>query len=396
MSKIVFLGASRSQLPIIELAKSRGHYCITIDNVPENPGHKISHEFINCSSVNTDGVYQLIKNKNIDSIISYASDIATVCEAEISRRLNLKSNSVESVLNLTDKERFRKLILNTDLNCPKQWVVRRNEKINLSNLEMDRLIVKPSDSAGSKGVSMVKNNEEEIDSAIKFAMYYSMNKKVVIEEFIENSYGDVHGDGFVLNGELVFLHLGDHLYDHQINGINPTGTTWPSILENDKIIQVEEAVKTIIAESGFQKGSINVEARFNSKNELFIMEIGPRNGGYFVPLAIKHSTGVDLVEKTLELILGDTPRNFEKNKLKCVAYYALHARKKGVFSDLVLSDWLRDRIIIQEMIKNIGDRVEVFVNSSHVIGVILVEFKDQGEMQDFSDRIDNHIKMVVC
>ncbi len=396
MSKIVFLGASRSQLPIIELAKSRGHYCITIDNVPENPGHKISHEFINCSSVNTDGVYQLIKNKNIDSIISYASDIATVCEAEISRRLNLKSNSVESVLNLTDKERFRKLILNTDLNCPKQWVVRRNEKINLSNLEMDRLIVKPSDSAGSKGVSMVKNNEEEIDSAIKFAMYYSMNKKVVIEEFIENSYGDVHGDGFVLNGELVFLHLGDHLYDHQINGINPTGTTWPSILENDKIIQVEEAVKTIIAESGFQKGSINVEARFNSKNELFIMEIGPRNGGYFVPLAIKHSTGVDLVEKTLELILGDTPRNFEKNKLKCVAYYALHARKKGVFSDLVLSDWLRDRIIKQEMIKNIGDRVEVFVNSSHVIGVILVEFKDQGEMQDFSDRIDNHIKMVVC
>ena len=396
MSKIVFLGASRSQLPIIELAKSRGHYCITIDNVPENPGHKISDEFINCSSVNTDGVYDLIKNKNIDSIISYASDIATVCAAESSRRLNLKSNSVESVLNLTDKERFRKLILSTDLNCPHQWVVRRNEKINLSNLEMDRLIVKPSDSAGSKGVSLVKNNEEEIDRAIKFAMDYSMNKKVVIEEFIENSYGDVHGDGFVLNGELVFLHLGDHLYDYQINGINPTGTTWPSNLSYDKIIQVEEAVKTIIAQSDFQNGSINVEARFNSKNKLFIMEIGPRNGGYFVPLAIKYSTGVDLVEKTLELILGDTPSNFEKNEIKCVAYYALHSRKKGVFSELIFSDWLRDRIIKQEMIKNIGDSVEVFVNSSHVIGVILVEFKDQREMQDFSDKIDNHIEVVVC
>jgi carbamoylphosphate synthase large subunit len=396
LSKIVFLGASRSQLPIIELAKSSGHYCITIDNVPENPGHKISDEFINCSSVNTDGVYDLIRNKNIDAIISYASDIATVCAAEISRRLNLKSNSVESVLNLTDKERFRKLILSTNLNCPHQWVVRENERFKFSNLDLNQLIVKPSDSAGSKGVTLIRNNEEEMESAINFAMGYSMNKKVVIEEFIENSNGDVHGDGFVLNGELVFLHLGDHLYDHQINGINPTGTTWPSILGHDKIIQVEEAVKTIIAESNFRNGSINVEARYNSKNELFIMEIGPRNGGYFVPLAIKYSTGVDLVEKTLEMILGDTPRDFEKNKLKCVAYYALHSRKKGVFSELILSDWLRGRIIKQEMIKNIGDSVEVFVNSSHVIGVILVEFKDQGEMQVFSDKIDNHIEVVVC
>jgi carbamoylphosphate synthase large subunit len=396
LSKIVFLGASRSQLPIIELAKSRGHYCITIDNVPTNPGHNISDEFINCSSVDIDGVYDLIKNKNIDAIISYASDIATVCAAEISNRFNLKSNSIESVLNLTDKERFRKLILSTNLNCPHQWVVRENERFNFSNLDLNQLIVKPSDSAGSKGVTLIRNNEEEMERAINFAMDYSMNKKVVIEEFIENSNGDVHGDGFVLNGELVFLHLGDHLYDFQINGINPTGTTWPSFQGYYKIMQVEEAVKTIIAKSNFQNGSINVEARFNSKNQLFIMEIGPRNGGYFVPLAIKHSTGVDLVEKTLELILGDTPRDFEKNKLKCVAYYALHSRKKGVFSDLILSDWLRDRIIKQEMIKNIGDSVEVFVNSNHVIGVILVEFKDPREMQDFSDKIDNHIEVLVC
>ncbi len=396
MSKIAFLGASKSQLPIIELAKSRGHYCITIDNVPSNPGHKISDEFINCSSVDINGVYNIIKNKKIDTIISYASDIATVCAAEISRRLNLKSNSVESVLKLTDKEIFRKLILNADLNCPQQWVVRGNEKINLSNLELDRLIVKPSDSAGSKGVSLVNGNQEEIDRAIEFAMVYSINKKVVIEEFIDNTNGDVHGDGFVVNGELMFLHLGDHLYDYEINGINPTGTTWPSILGNNKIKQVEDAVKLLILKSGFQNGSINVEARFNAEGQLFVMEIGPRNGGYFVPLAIKQSTGVDLVEKTLEQILGVTPSNFQKSYAKCVSYYAIHARSKGIFKEINFSNWLKKKIVKQEMIKNIGDKVEVFFNSSHVIGVILVEFENQSEMQDFSLNIDNHIVVKVC
>jgi hypothetical protein len=158
---------------------------------------------------------------------------------------------------------------------------------------------------------------------------------------------------------------------------------------------IEQTVGRVIEHVGFQNGSINVEARFNSKDELFIMEIGPRNGGYFVPLAIKYSSGVDLVEATLNQITNEEVYIPVNKENKPVAYYAIHARTSGKLVEVVISDWLNERIIQREEIKNIGDNVEMFINSSGVIAVILILFQDQNEMNVFANNTDQHINVIV-
>ncbi len=395
MKKIAFLGASQSQIPLIEYAKRKGHYCITIDHIPSNPGHKLSDECLNMSSLDVEGVYDELVTKKIDSIISYASDIATPTAAIVSERLGLKSNSIASVLKLTDKVEFRNSLKQLGLNVPKVWEYRLEMEWIFPKTQESKLIIKPVDSAGTKGVSLVENNIEEINKGIEYALTFSPSKRVIIEEVIDNTQGDVHGDGFVVNGQLKFLHLGDHLYDLQINGLNPTGTTWPSSLSNQKLELIEKTVGKIIEHVGFQNGSINVEARFNEDNELFIMEIGPRNGGYFVPLAIKHSSGVDLVEATLNQITNEVVYLPENKHNKPVAYYAIHARKSGKLKEVIISDWLKERIIQKEEIKNVGDNVEIFINSTGVIAVILILFRDPNEMTEFANNIDQHINVIV-
>ncbi len=395
MKRIAFLGASQSQIPLIEYAKRHGHYCITVDNVPSNPGHKIAVENLNISTLDIEGVYISLKDRNIDAVISYASDIATPTAAIVAERLGLKSNSIDSVVKLTDKIEFRKSLKQLALNVPKVWVYRQGEDWILPETQESKLIIKPVDSAGTKGVSLVENSIVEINKGIDYALTFSSSKRVIIEELIDNSMGDVHGDGFVVNGQLNFLHLGDHLYDLHINGLNPTGTTWPSVLPSYKLEMVEAAVGKIIDYVGFVNGSINVEARFNSKDELFIMEIGPRNGGYFVPLAIKYSSGVDLVEATLNQITNEEVYIPVNKENKPVAYYAIHARTSGKLVEVVISDWLNERIIQREEIKNIGDNVEMFINSSGVIAVILILFQDQNEMNVFANNTDQHINVIV-
>jgi biotin carboxylase len=395
LKRIAFLGASQSQIPLIEYAKRHGHYCITVDNVPSNPGHKIAVENLNISTLDIEGVYISLKDRNIDAVISYASDIATPTAAIVAERLGLKSNSIDSVVKLTDKIEFRKSLKQLALNVPKVWVYRQGEDWILPETQESKLIIKPVDSAGTKGVSLVENSIVEINKGIDYALTFSSSKRVIIEELIDNSMGDVHGDGFVVNGQLNFLHLGDHLYDLHINGLNPTGTTWPSVLPSYKLEMVEAAVGKIIDYVGFVNGSINVEARFNSKDELFIMEIGPRNGGYFVPLAIKYSSGVDLVEATLNQITNEEVYIPVNKENKPVAYYAIHARTSGKLVEVVISDWLNERIIQREEIKNIGDNVEMFINSSGVIAVILILFQDQNEMNVFANNTDQHINVIV-
>ena len=395
MKKIAFLGASQSQIPLIEYAKKNGHYCITIDNLHNNPGHKLADEYVNVSTLDIEGVFDHLKNKNIDAIISYASDIATPTAAIISERLNLKSNSFSSIKCLTDKELFRRILKEMRLNSPNNWIYQPDISFQFPDSKHSHFIIKPTDSAGTKGVTLVQNNKDQIEIGIDYAVSFSASKKIIIEEVIDNLNGDVHGDGFVIDGQLKFIYLGDHLYDTKINNINPTGTTWPSQLANEKLQKVKDCVNQIIQHVGFQNGSINIEARYNSFDELYIMEIGPRNGGYFVPLAIKYSSGVDLVEATLNQLTDlevKIPRDIRNSP---VAYYAIHSRENGIIKNIIISDWLNDRINQREDIRKIGDEVSQFINSSQVISVILIQFKDFEEMNNFVTNLDEHIQVII-
>lgn len=74
-------------------------------------------------------------------------------------------------------------------------------------------MVKPTDSSGSKGVSKV-NNIDELKKALDYAFSFSRNKRIIAEEFIDNEKGDIHGDGFVINGELFFLPWRSYIQQH--------------------------------------------------------------------------------------------------------------------------------------------------------------------------------------
>ena len=74
--RILFLGAAPSQIPPIEYAKSQGHYVITCDYLPENPGHKLADESHNVSTTDIEGVLALAEKLKIDGIVAYASDPA--------------------------------------------------------------------------------------------------------------------------------------------------------------------------------------------------------------------------------------------------------------------------------------------------------------------------------
>src|SRR5690606_17944140 len=113
---------------------------------------------------------------------------------------------------LANKDLFRQLLSEHGFNSPRYCVFAEHSLETVSGLDLEfPLIVKPTDSSGSKGVSKV-NNHLELTPALTYALSFSKSKTAIVEEFIDADEGDLHGDGFVINGELGFLHVGDHLY----------------------------------------------------------------------------------------------------------------------------------------------------------------------------------------
>ena len=72
------------------------------------------------------------------------------------------------------------------------------------------MIVKPVDSAGSKGVTRV-DEPRELPRAIDHALDCSPSKHFIIEDFLEKEGYSSDSDSFSIDGDLVFCTLNIHL-----------------------------------------------------------------------------------------------------------------------------------------------------------------------------------------
>jgi len=389
--KVLFLGGAHAQIPILKEAKARGYYLITCDYLPGNPGHKLANEYYNVSTTDMPGVLNLAKKVKPDLIIAYASDPSAPVAAFVSENLGLPGNPYDSVRILSEKDLFRAYQKDRGFNVP-EFVLLTEDNHFDEKLRILRFpyIIKPTDSSGSRGISRV-TKPDEITFALTSALSFSRKKRIIAEEFIDNELGDIHGDGFVVDGKLVFSYLGDHIYNRKSNPYNPIGTLWPSKLPESIINKIVKDVADLIKGSGFKNGPVNIEVRINSRGKHYIMEIGPRSGGHFVPQAIHYATGVDMVKASLDVIRGENIKIPDRSR-KCSAYYAIHSDYEGFLLHLSISDGLKPYIKEFHQYISPGERVKSFKSANAVIGILLMTFNKREEMDciitDISKFID--------
>lgn len=392
IKKILLLGGGYSQVPAIEKAKERGFHTLLCDYLPESPGHKVADQSFYTSTLRVDEILQLAKSEKVSAVLAYASDPAVYTAALVSENLGFPTNSKDCIFKLTNKGAFRNLLENLDLPVPKRLIFDEAAIQETTALDLVYpLIIKPIDSSGSKGVKKIHDFSEFHQAGID-ALKYSNSKQIIVEEYIDNSQADIHGDGFVIDGNLVFCHLGDHIYGSKSNEFNPTGTMWPSIItEESKKIFLRDIQKVLRA-AGYNNGPINIEARINSRGEHFLMEIGPRNGGHFVPQAIFFSTGFDMLNALFDLIDG-VKIEIHQHEFTPVAYYAVNSAASGQFDSLEIDDSIVGKIVFQNIYKVKGDEIQSFTGSNAAIGVLIFRFSSMEEMHEIMPHIHQYVKV---
>lgn len=219
MKRVLMLGGSHFQVPSIITAKQMGCYVITCDYLPNNPGHKFADEYYNVSTTEKEKVLDLAKKLNIDGIVCYASDPSAPTAAYVAEKLGLPGNPYRSVEILANKDLYREFLSNNGFRVP-----RAKGFSSLSEAEKDfdnftaPVMVKPVDSCGSKGVSKVFH-KAELANAIEAALSYSRCHRFILEEYVEKSGYQVAGDGFSVDGKLVFRCFANEHFS--LEGTNP-------------------------------------------------------------------------------------------------------------------------------------------------------------------------------
>jgi biotin carboxylase len=392
--RIMVLGGSSFQIPLIKKAKEMGLYVITCDYLPENPGHQLADEYINISTTDKKAVLEGAKKLNIDAIVTLSSDPAIPTVAFVAHALGLKGPRPDAIEILNEKDLFRKQLNKLGLNTPKFFVVHEAEIPSEIQNSQSKFVVKPVDSCGSKGITFSSTNTVELTKAINTALSNSRAHRCILEEYIEGD--QIHGDGYLQNGKLIYQYLGNHVFYTKTQNFIPMSTQWPCKYKDEIVNEVINQVEIIAEGTGYQDGPVNIEARITKTGKVYIIEVGPRNGGNFVPIIQEHLTGFDFVSRIIFDALGESfPTQPCKQNNKVGAHYIIHAEKSGKFKGLIFNNHIKDHIFFYNLFKKEGEQVSKYVGSNTTVGVALLEFLNIEERDRLMEDIDNVISVEV-
>ena len=398
MKRILMLGGSLQQIPAIKQAKEMGIYVITCDYLPDNPGHQIADEYYNVSTTDKNKVLELAEKLKIDGIVAYASDPAAPTAAYVSEKLDLPGNPYESVCILTQKDLFRKFLSEHGFNSPKaKGYTSFSDALTDFDDFMMPVMVKPVDSSGSKGVVKIFS-KDELFEAVEEALSYSRSKRFIIEEFIVKKGYQVSGDGFSVDGKLVFTSYGNELYSGDgTREYVALGEFWPSLLTDAQKEAVDNELQRLISALGMKTSAYNIEVIIGEDNKVYILELGPRNGGSYIPQLIRYATGVDLVKYTIKASVGDDCSDLHMTKSEgYYSNYMILSKESGCFKELWFEpSFQRDNLLEEHCNCKVGDLVCAYRNTSHSLGTILFKAESLERIKEITENIGKYYQVIL-
>ena len=395
----MLLGGLRYLKPVIDAAHKQGYYVITADYLPNNIAHKWSDEYCNVSIIDKESVFREAKRLRIDGIMSFACDPGVVAASYVQNKLGLPSfGPFESVEILQNKDKFRSFLTEHGFNVPKAKGYSRAEDALVDATMWEYpVIVKPTDAAGSKGVTRV-NRAEEMETAVRYAFEKSISGHIIIEDFIEKAGCSSDTDSMSVDGKLVFTSFCAQRFDNNAtNPYTPAAYSWPSTFTKDQEEFLTSEIQRLISLLDLKTVVYNIETRISTNGKPYIMELTPRGGGNRLCEMLRYATGVDLITAITRAIVGDPilepieQRPYNGHWAEII----LHAYKDGIYDHIEISKELPAEMVEEDLWVKPGDSVEAFEGANNAIGTLVLKFQTAEELEYAITNQRKWLKVVV-
>lgn len=390
------LGGSAQQVVAIETAKKLGYYTVLCDFLTDNPGQYHADKFYLVSTTDKDAILKVALDEEVDGVIAYASDPAAPTAAYVAEKMGLPTNPYTSVETLCNKDMFRTFLRENGFNTPaaKGYTTEAEAIADISAFEFP-VIIKPVDSSGSKGATVL-HSSEGLEEAVAFAFSFSRGHRIIIEEFIEKKHPYlIGGDIFVLDGEVVLWGLMNCHRDSRVNPLVPVGKSYPPALDEADLENVKSTLQSMAEKLHITSGAMNVELVVDKNGRVWPIDVGPRCGGNMIPDLLGNIFDVDVVEMSVRAAMGES---FEAEINEPVPYCAthnLHSDRNGIFKEIRFSKELEPYIVRKCIYKKAGDPVEYFDNAAKALGIVFLQFDSAEAMNRLLGSIHEHVNIIL-
>lgn len=303
--RIVILGTNEYQNPLILRAKELGYETHVFGWKTGNIGEKTADFYHNVNILDYDALWENVSKLGAVGVVSIASEVAMPAVHYLLRKMNIPCNSKETDDIATNKYLMRCALRDAGIPGPKFMLI-ENILTDYSLVKDFKfpLIAKPIDLSSSRGVVKI-DNLDELNQGIEYALNWSEEKKVILEEYIGGQ--EYSGESIAYNGKYKLLTITEKTTTGAPHFVE-TGHRQPANLSEEMFKKVEERLYSAFKAMGIKYGAVHPEFKITEDGEIIFMEIGARMGGDcigsdLVPL----STGYDYMGMVISIGCGKAP-----------------------------------------------------------------------------------------
>ena len=390
MANILLIAGGKNQRQLAVDIVQGGHTLFLVDPYHNGPCTDLADIHIQCDTRHYLDIISEIELRriSIQGVTSDQSDASLLSVSKVSEYLGLKhmpSSVIKNCLNKFSQsivlQEHGVIVPSTDL-LPSNYLDDSNQLWRkYFKPHINKVIIKPSDSQGSKGVQIVSNRNDLIQN-LHYTTKETVNGEVLIQEYIEGTEYSV--DGVVLNNELHVLAIATKYHYANNACIDERNTFFGDIslsIYSRLIKSVDMAAKALRLNNTL----IHAELVLSSyRDEIYLIEISPRGGGgsissKIIPYITGYSPTAFLISRCLNQEYPHPLAEFKTNNSKYVVMRFL-PNLMCSFRSLKLSNPQFSTLIHSEIpdgngcfreIRDSRDRVGYFVIGNSDLGLLL-------------------------
>lgn len=392
---LLILGGGHDQVAAYREARALGYYILGVDRDSRAIAAPLADRFFFVSTRDQEKIISACAGVTIDGVVSPASDAALESLYHLSRHFNSKYQpSWAAVKNSIDKAACLSLASGLGVRVPEHYSS-CDPSLLYENARRFAfpLVVKPTDSSGSKGISLV-NSESEVTAAVEKAREFSFSKAVIIEQLIVGTH--YSAELFLLDGRIRLAAFSERTLLSSAHPIT-VEHLMPATLPAAILEEAHRAFTDICREAGVRDGPVNFDFIVDAQGRFFMIEMQARLAGNAMPLLVESAYKVNTTNLTLRLIMDEVlsfpPVKTGKPSCVIVIYSATGGTLKEVLGLREVKKFKAVKAI--HLFVRPGQQVEAFTQSSAKIGYILLSHRYAEELTSARTFIREHVRLVI-
>jgi len=365
MKKVLILGGSHRDIPLIKASKELGYFVITLGDRDYYLGHEYSDKYYRVNFNDLSKVKEIIEKEKIDYLLPGSGEESYLSTVQLAEELKIGNfDSLDVAKLVHNKWKFKEFCLENSISTPAGLYY--TDRLNLDNVTFP-ITIKPTNLSGGRGVDVVydlKNLKESIQKSKK------VSNEILLEEFIDGEL--IAYSVIIKNQKIIYGFIGrDDTYKNKYL----ITSAYPIKIKTTTKKKLQDDVEKISEFLSLVDGMFHLQVIIR-KNVPYIIDVTRRIPGDFYPYLMEYCDQVEYSKAVVKSYIGKPLKNelVTNKQQNFVIRHCVMCNKNGIFKEIQINEVLKNNIIYRvDLIKKNIEIKDYKVTQVSIIFIKLVK-----------------------